>query len=101
MKSESANSTDKRLAAFIRKHKDLFWSVPDKDKEHLSTAAVLETIINYAELPAIRELFEILTIEEAARIFRTFEGRRKGNIYPEFYHFFSKYFDRYAPENIV
>lgn len=101
MKLTTEKNTDSLLKPFIGKHKDLFWSVSDKDKENLSAAAVLETVLNYAELPVISELFEILSVEEAARLFRTFDGRRKGNIYPEIYHFFSKYFEKHASRNTI
>lgn len=80
------------LKEFINRHKHLFWYTAESDKENISKELLLETILNYAELDTIKELFSLLGLEEAARIFHGAKGRKKLNYYPEVYNFFYLYF---------
>jgi hypothetical protein len=99
VKPESKTKTsdyEKKKRAFIRKHRDLFWYTPESEKENISDEFLLEHIINYADIPSIKELIKIMGFENAHRIFKSYTGRKKGNIYPEFYSLFSHYFEKFA-----
>ena len=83
------------IKAFIRKHSSLFWYIPDDKKEEISEDILVEFIPNYGSLEDVKELFRIIGIKEAARVFYSAEGRKKLNYYPEVYNFFDLYFKKY------
>jgi len=87
---------DAKIKSFIRGHRNLFWYTPEDKKEEISPELLVETILNYGSLKDIRSLFEIIGMNEVARIFFSAEGRKKLNYFPEIYNYFSLYFDRYA-----
>jgi len=84
------------VKAFIRKHSELFWYIPEDKKEDISHDVLVEFILNYGSLEDVKMLFKILGIEEAAKVFFRAEGRRKLNYFPEVYNFFSLYFKKNA-----
>jgi hypothetical protein len=57
------------LKALIRKNAYLFWYSKDSEKENLPLPVVLEFFINYAKLEDIKELFDIVGIKNAAKVF--------------------------------
>jgi hypothetical protein len=57
------------LKALIRKNAYLFWYSKDSEKENLPLSVVLEFFINYAQLEDIKELFKIVGIKNAAKVF--------------------------------
>jgi len=88
------------IKAFIREHSHLFWYTPEDKKEEISHEFLMETILNYGNLDNVRQLINILGIEQSAKIFFGIQGRKKLNFYPEIYHFFSLVFKKYAPRDI-
>lgn len=86
------------LKALIRKNAHLFWYTKDSEKENLPLSVVLEFFINYADKESIKELFEIVGIKNAAKVF--FEQLKtqanRSNYFPEFKNFFKLYFEKYA-----
>jgi hypothetical protein len=77
------------LKALIRKNAHLFWYIRDDKKEDLPLSVVLEFFINYADKEDIKELFRIVGIKNAAKVF--FEQVNKServanNYFPEFFH---------------
>ena len=90
------NLKEQQLKRFIKKHKHLFWYTPEKNKLEISDELLLENVLNYTELSTIQEYLNIVGINKAKTIFKKFKGRKKGNLYPEIYNFFSAYFDRFA-----
>ncbi|MCX6558263.1 MAG: hypothetical protein NTW95_12675 [Candidatus Aminicenantes bacterium] len=87
---------DPELRRFIRDHNQYFWYTPEHEKENISPELLLETILNYGTMDEVRELLQLLGVQEAARIFFAASGRKKLNYYPEIRHFFSLLFKRYA-----
>ena len=85
-----------QLKQFIKKNKHLFWYTPEKNKLEISDELLLEYVLNYTELPTIKEYLKIVGLKKAKAIFKKFTGRKKGNLYPEIYNLFSKYFERFA-----
>ncbi len=87
------NSEIKNL---IKKYNYLFWYIPENEKENISLELLVEMILNYGDLQAVKELFLVLGIKRTAKIFFGAEGRKKLNYYPEIHNFFSLYFNKHA-----
>ena len=85
-----------QISDFILAHRHYFWYTPEAEKKNISPKQLLETMLNYGTMDEIRELFQLLGIGEAARIFFSATGREELNYYPEIRHFFSLLFKRYA-----
>ena len=84
------------IKAFIKEYSYLFWYTPDVDKENISNELLIETILNYGDMDAVKKLFKVMGIKNVANTFFGMKGRKKFNIYPEIYNLFSLYFKRYA-----
>lgn len=84
---------------YIETHKTLFWYTPERQKKNISDLLLLETVLNYGTLDDCRQLFNIMGIQHAAKVFFSAKGRQKGNFFPEIYNFFTLVFNKYAPRN--
>ena len=86
------------LKALIRKNAHLFWYSKDSAKENLPLPVVLEFFINYASREDIKELFRIVGIKNAAKVFfeQVEAWGKRSNYFPELQNFFTLYFKRYA-----
>jgi len=84
------------ITKFIHDHRQYFWYTPETEKENISPELLLETILNDGDMDAVRELFKVMGIKNAASVFFSATGRKKMNYYPEIYHFFSLLFKRHA-----
>jgi len=84
------------LKNFINEYSYLFWYTPEDKKENISEGLLIETILNYGDLEAIKKLFSIIGIKKASEIFFNSKGRKKLNYYPEIYNYFTLFFKRYA-----
>ena len=84
------------VKAFIRKHSNLFWYIPEDRKEDISEGVLVEFILNYGTMDDVTELLKVLGIDEVARVFFNATGRKKLNYYPEIYNYFSLFFEKYA-----
>jgi hypothetical protein len=90
------------IKSFIRKHSDLFWYIPEDKKEQISQDVLVEFILNYGNMEAVRELFSILGIEVAANHFFNsinLSDRRKGNYHELTLNYFTLLFNRYVPSH--
>jgi hypothetical protein len=90
------------IKSFIRKYSDLFWYIPTDKKEDISQDVLVEFILNYGDMEAVKELFSIIGIEVAANHFfnsTNLSERRKGNYHELTLNYFSLLFNRYAPSN--
>ena len=88
----------KELQDFIAARQGLVWYV--KDPRVLNEEAVVEAVLNYGQWEDFKKLIHILGIPRVAEIFRTHmrtSDRKAGNYYPEVRHYFTLYFDKYAP----
>jgi hypothetical protein len=84
------------IKAFIRENSHLFWYTPDDKKEDIDSELLVESILNYGDIEAVKRLFRLLGVKNVAKIFFQAEGRKKLNYYPEIYDFFFKVFKKYA-----
>lgn len=87
------------IKAFIREHSSLFWYTPEDRKEDISLEFLVETILNYGDLTALKQLFDLIGIDKAAEVFFhsiNLSDRRKGNFHELTVNYFSLLFERYA-----
>ena len=83
-----------KLGDFVRSKKHLFWST--KNYDGLSEAAVIEAVLNYGDMSAVRELIDLLGIHKVAKIFYEHTHRARINYDPKIVNYFSLFFQRYA-----
>ena len=84
------------IKAFIKEYEYLFWYIPEDKKESIKHELIVETILNYGNMEAVKKLFDLLSTKETANIFFKATGRKKLNYFPEIYNYFSLYFKKYA-----
>jgi hypothetical protein len=90
------------IKSFIRKHSNLFWYIPEVKKEDISQDVLVEYIMNYLDMEAVKELFSILGIDVVASHFFNsinLSERRKGNYHELTLNYFTLLFKRYAQPN--
>lgn len=88
------------LKQYISKHKNLFWYTPENKKLSVGNDLLVENILNYGTLDDVKDLINIMGINQVADIFYSAKGRMVGNYYPEIYHFFDLVFSKYAHRDI-
>jgi hypothetical protein len=87
------------IKQFIREHSELFWYTPEEKKEEVDEEVLVEVILNYGEMNAIRELINIMGINKISQVFyRTINKseRRKNNYNELTVNFFYEFFQRHA-----
>jgi hypothetical protein len=85
------------LKKFIEDRQALFWYAPPPKSETVSDELLVETILNYGQMEDIRAMFRITGVGKVASVFKGMSGRKKLNFYPEIYHYFHLFFEKYAP----
>jgi len=81
----------------IRRYGHLFWYVPEEAKQDISMDAVVEAILNYGDMDAVRQLIELAGIKNVAAIFFRQNKNKRVNYFPQVTNFFTLYFNRHAP----
>ncbi len=92
---------NKQIKSFINSQSDLFWFLPESDKANISSAVLVETILNYGSLDAVTELIRILGLDVVARIFAdsiSTESRRRNNYHALTRNYFLHVFKKYTPQ---
>jgi len=84
------------IKEYIKEYGYLFWYTPETEKENISHELLVETILNYGDLTAIKKLFSVMGLKQTANVFFKAKGRKKDNYFPEIYNYFSLVFKRYA-----
>ncbi len=82
------------IKEFIKEYGYLFWWVKESEKENINLNALVESVLNYGDIPCIKKLFDLIGIKKAAEIF--YQDIKKGrvNYYPEVVNFFDLYFKK-------
>jgi hypothetical protein len=88
------------IQQFIKEHSALFWYTPEDKKPEISHEFLVETILNYGDLDAVRKLIQLLGINHVSDVFFSAQGRKKLNYYPEIHNFFTLFFHKYAHRDI-
>ena len=87
------------LKQYISEHKQLFWYTPESKLHTISDRFLVETVLNYGDMNAVKGLFEIMGISYVAKIFfddiNTSE-RRKNNYQEIILNYFTLLFNRYV-----
>lgn len=94
MRSREVNS-------FINEHAALFWFIPEGKKTGISDDCLVETVLNYGDVDAVRKLVELMGLKTVARTFVSSintSSRRRNNYNDLSLHYFELVFRRYAPE---
>lgn len=81
----------------IRRYGNLFWYVPEEEKEHISLEALVESILNYGDLEAVRYLIKVTGVKTVSEIFFRQNKNKRVNYFPQVANFFTLYFKRHAP----
>lgn len=90
---------EKTREEFITENQHLFWYIK-KDKLHqISDEVLVEFVMNYGNLEAVKTLFKVVGKAKLASIFYKLEGRRKLNYFPEIYNFYKLLISNHAPGN--
>jgi hypothetical protein len=87
------------IKAFIRENSHLFWYTPEDKKEDISPEFLVETILNYGDMDAVKKLFRIYGIKKVAEIFFdtiNISSRRKGNFHELTINYFTLFFQKHA-----
>ena len=87
------------IKKFIDDHQHLFWYSPMPKSETVSDELLVETVLNYGNMDEVKELFAVMGINEASKIFFGSIGkseRRKGNYHELTLNYFTLFFNRYA-----
>jgi hypothetical protein len=74
-KVRSMNSPE--IQQFIKEHSALFWYIPEEKKPEISEELLVETILNYGDMEAVRKLFHLMGIQKVSVIFNNAQGRKK------------------------
>ena len=80
---------------FAKQRKHLFWSTRNYDG--LSKEAVVEAVLNYGDMNDVRELIALFGMQEVAKTFRAQTNRPRINYDFKIVHYFSLFFQKYAP----
>ena len=81
---------------FIREYDYLFWYTPEDKTETVTDELLVETILNYGDLDAVRKLFKVFGLNNCSEVFGNMTGRKIGNYFPEIWNYFNLYFNKYA-----
>lgn len=87
------------IKAFIRENNHLFWYTPDEKKEEISLEFLVETILNYGDIKALKKMLDLIGIKNTARIFFNsinLSERRKNNFHELTINYFTLFFKRHA-----
>ena len=77
----------------------LFWFMPANKKKEIGDDQLVETILNYGDEKAVKQLFTLMGTNKVAAIFKkqiTTSKRRKNNYHELVINFFQLYFKRHA-----
>lgn len=98
-KMEKKHINISELNDLISDYRSLFWYTPGKSMKDISLEQVVETILNYGDEKAIKQLFDLVGVDHVATIFRNqiTRSERSRNNYQELVaNFFNLYFSRHA-----
>jgi len=90
------------IKEFIKEYSNLFWYTPEDKKENISNELLVESVLNYGDMVALKKLLNIMGIKKVAKVFFdtiNSSERRKGNYHEIVVNYFTLLFNKYAPES--
>ena len=94
---------DKNTTEFINQNSSLFWYLPEAKKKDISKEFLVETILNYGDMKAVKQLIKLMGIDEVAKHFNAIVNsseRKKGNLHELTINYFTLLFNQYAHRSI-
>ena len=85
---------EKELTQFAKQTPSLFWSTKSYDK--LSPEVILENTLNYGDWSDVQQIFQIMGLSNAYKVFDKIANKKRGNLRPSIKHYFTLYFEKYA-----
>ncbi|MDP3244165.1 MAG: hypothetical protein Q8M83_00720 [bacterium] len=82
------------IREFIKKRPYLIWYT--KDFDHLSTEAIVESILQYGDFDDVKQFIKLLGVRNIARIFKTQIKGPRVNYDPKIVNFFKLYFKKHG-----
>ncbi len=92
---------NKKIKTFIREKSVLFWDIKESERENISRNLLVERILSFGNEKDVKKLFELLGIDETAKIFYSRVVRNRVNYKKRTINFFNLYFRRHASKNII
>lgn len=92
-------TNNNELKRLIENNRHLFWFTPEDKRDEINEDQLVETILNYGDEHAVKQLFDIMGTDQVAAIFKkhiTLSERRKNNYHELIINFFQLYFKRHA-----
>jgi hypothetical protein len=86
----------KELTAFIDEKKYLFWWIKEEDRKKISRELLIEAVLNYGNEKDVKRLFDLIGINNVAKIFFKQIARNRNNYLPRTIHYFTLYFRKHA-----
>lgn len=103
--SENGGGNSPAVKKFIMENKNLFWYIKESEKENINHESLVEFILNYGDLKAVKKLFNLLGIEKVAKIFyaQTHKSdpiaKNRINYFKQVRNYFDLYFQRHVPHS--
>ena len=82
----------------MHQYNNLFWHIKKDELANISDRVLVEFILNYGSLQAVKDLFETLGKEEVAKEFSKAVNEKRNNYFPQVKHFFNSYFTKNVPQ---
>lgn len=82
---------------FIQKYSNIFWHISPNKKNDISNDVLIEYILNYGDLNAVKELFDTMSIETVSEIFKINAFKERTNYFPQVKNYFNLVFIKHVP----
>lgn len=82
----------------INNYQHLFWYVKKSELRNISDNVLVEFILNYGSMQAVKDLLETLGKEQVAKEFSKAIKEKRINYFPQVKHFFNLYFQKNVPQ---
>ena len=82
----------------IQKNKDLFWYIRKDALNEISDDVLVEFIMNYGDMEALKDLIHVLGIEKLRIVYNNIQGRRVGNYKVESLNYLKIIIENYVPQ---
>lgn len=85
----------------LEKYSDLFWYFDKSRLSEMSDEVMVEFILNYGTLQAVRELLDCLGTDKVAQIFSISIKKKRDNFLPQVKNYFTMLFEKHAPQYFI
>lgn len=82
----------------IEKYQHLFWYFDKNKLNEMSDNVLVEFILNYGDMQALKDIFITFEKKEVAKIFYQAIQNERNNYFPQVKNFFNLYFQKNVPE---